>query len=53
MGDEEKKPVVFELNAEKWKAMTPAQRLQHVNQLHKQMVEAMQEEEDSSDEDKE
>jgi hypothetical protein len=53
VGDEEKKPVVFELNAEKWKAMTPAQRLQHVNQLHKQMVEAMQEEEDSSDEDKE
>ena len=48
MGDEEKKPVVFELNAEKWKAMTPAERLQHVNQLHKQMVEAMQEEEDSS-----
>ena len=52
MSDEEKKPVVFELNAEKWKAMTPAERLQHVNQLHKQMVEAMKEE-DSSDEKKE
>ncbi len=52
MGEEEKKPVVFELNAEKWKAMTPAERLRHVNQLHKQMVEAM-EEEDSSNEDKE
>jgi len=46
--DEEKKPVVFELNTEKWKAMTPAERLAHVNQLHKQMVEAMQEDEDSS-----
>jgi hypothetical protein len=43
VGDEEKKPVVFELNAEKWKAMTPAERLAHVNQLHKQMVEAMKE----------
>jgi hypothetical protein len=52
VSDEEKKPVVFELNAEKWKAMTPAERLQHANQLHKQMVEAM-EEEDSSNEDKE
>ena len=52
MGDEEKKPVVFELNAEKWKAMTPAERLAHVNKLHKQMVEAMKEE-DSSDEEKE
>jgi hypothetical protein len=52
VGEEEKKPVVFELNAEKWKAMTPAERLRHVNQLHKQMVEAM-EEEDSSNEDKE
>ena len=48
MGDEEKKPVVYEINAEKWKAMTPTQRLEHVNRLHKQMVEAMQEEEDSS-----
>ena len=52
MGDEEKKPVVFELNAEKWKAMTPVERLAHVNQLHKQMVEEMKEE-DSSDEEKE
>jgi len=52
VGDEEKKPVVFELNAEKWKAMTPAERLAHVNQLHKQMVDAMKEE-DSSDEEKE
>ena len=52
MGDEEKKMVVFELNAEKWKAMTPAERLRHVNQLHKQMVEAM-EEEDSSKEQEE
>ncbi len=53
MGDEEKKPVVYEINAEKWKAMTPAQRLEHVNRLHKQIVESMLEEEDSSDEEKE
>lgn len=50
MAENEKKPVVYELNAEKWKAMTPAQRLEHVNRLHKQIVEAMQEEEDSSNE---
>lgn len=50
MSENEKKPVVYELNAEKWKAMTPAQRLEHVNRLHKQIVEAMQEEEDSSNE---
>jgi hypothetical protein len=48
VSDDEKKPVVFELNAEKWKAMTPQERLQHANQLHKQMLAAMQEEEDSS-----
>lgn len=48
MGDEEKKPVPFDLNAEKWRAMTPQERLEHANQLHKQMLAAMQEEEDSS-----
>ena len=53
MSDEEKKPVVYELNAERWKVMTPAQRLEHVNKLHKQIVEAMLQEEESSDEEKE
>jgi hypothetical protein len=48
MSEDEKKPVVYEVNAEKWKAMTPHERLQHANQLHKQMLAAMQEEEDST-----
>jgi hypothetical protein len=51
MGDEEKKSVAYELNAEKWKAMTPAERLQHVNALHEQVLEAMKEE-GSSDQEK-
>ena len=50
MGDEEKKMVVFELNAEKWKAMTPTERLRHVNLMHKQMLEAMTEEDSSNEE---
>jgi len=49
MGDEEQKPVAFELSAEKWKAMTPQERLQYANQLHKQKLEEMKENRDSSE----
>ena len=46
MSDEEKKRYVFPLDGEDWKRMTPAQRLEHANQLHQQMIQAMQEETD-------
>jgi hypothetical protein len=49
MSADENKPVEFELNAEQWKAMTPQERLQHANQLHKQLLAEMNEDSDSSE----
>ena len=48
MADEEETPIIQPMDATRWKAMTPAERLAHANQLHKQILKAMQEQEESS-----
>ena len=48
MADEEETPIIQPIDATRWKAMTPAERLAHANQLHKQILKAMQEQEESS-----
>jgi hypothetical protein len=49
MSDNEKKPLIFPLVREKWKSLSPAERLEHAKQLHKQMVEALLAEQDSTE----
>ena len=50
MSDNEKKPLVFRLDGEKWKSLSPAQRQEQVKQLHQQMVEALLAEQETTEE---
>jgi hypothetical protein len=50
MSAEDETPIVGPLDATKWAALTPAERLEHANKLHKQILQAMKEQEESSDE---
>lgn len=49
MSHSENKPLIFPLDGEKWKSLSPAERLEHAKQLHKQMVEALLAEQESAE----
>jgi hypothetical protein len=50
VSDEDETPLVGPLDATQWAALSPAERLAHANKLHKQILQAMKVQEESSNE---
>jgi hypothetical protein len=47
---EDETPIVGPLDATQWAALSPEERLAHANKLHKQILQTMKEQEESSNE---